>query len=201
SEKFTREFLSANLGGSPQPLIVKIGVSRKPLAEEHDVKKFLCPNLSQNPWCPRSPDKHGYIFVGLGNESETFREPEQLNLFLSVPPPPKSGKALEVTYLGLYEATRVSGLTAAEWQTLSPVVRVFPAARFYKAENKPKLLPLIQAEYASGVLSVPCVRLRAIGFDEALYAGLVAANSGRHKRDRDMSESDDPDPKRRRTTM
>ncbi|KAJ6503409.1 hypothetical protein C8R47DRAFT_1106051 [Mycena vitilis] len=207
SEKFTRGFLSAHLGGSHQPLIVKIGGSRKPLAEEHDIKKFLCPNLNQNPWCPRSPGKHGYMFVGLGNESDTFREPEHLNLFLSVPPPPKSGNALEVTYLGLYEATRVSGLTAAEWQMLSPDVRRNYAETTahrrgeYKAENKSKLLPLIQAEYASGVLSVPCVRLRAIGFDEALYAGLLAANSGGKKRDRAMSNSDIPDPKRRRTTM
>ncbi|KAJ7038069.1 hypothetical protein C8F04DRAFT_1256100 [Mycena alexandri] len=108
---FSRGFLSTNLGGSHQPLI----------ARACNVKKFLCPNLSKNPWCPRSPGTHGYMFVGLGNESETFREPEQLNLFLSAPP--KHGRNLEVKYLGLYEARRVPELLVAEWNTLSPAVR------------------------------------------------------------------------------
>ncbi|KAJ6575241.1 hypothetical protein B0H19DRAFT_1127820 [Mycena capillaripes] len=201
SEVFTRAFLSATLGGSHQPLIVKIGASQKPLAKDCGMNKFLCPNLNQNPWCPRSPGKHGYMFVGLGNENETFREPEQLNLFLSTPP--QGSRNLEVTYLGVYEVSRASGLTVAEWETLSPAVQrnyteTTASRRSHSKTDKPKTVANIHAEYASGRLTVPCVRLVCVGFDEALSAGLLAANSRWNKRERDISDGDSPN-KRRRT--
>lgn len=60
------------------------------------------------------------MFVGLGTECETFQVPEELNLFLSVPPENKM--SLKVSYLGRYEVCRVDPLTVAEWQTLSPIV-------------------------------------------------------------------------------
>ncbi|KAF7339368.1 Acetyltransferase component of pyruvate dehydrogenase complex [Mycena sanguinolenta] len=108
STVFTRGFLSATLGGSHQPLIVKIAKQKqKSLAESCNIEKFLVPNQNQNPWCPRFPGEHGYMFVGLGNERETFQEPERLNLFLSVPT--GGSKALEVTYMGFYEVS--SGCT------------------------------------------------------------------------------------------
>ncbi|KAJ7925903.1 hypothetical protein B0H13DRAFT_1105452 [Mycena leptocephala] len=204
---FSRAFLSASLGGSHQPLIVKIGV-QKSLAKERNIRKFLVPNLNQNPWCPLSPGKHGYMFVGLGNESETFREPEQLNLFLSVPPKSGQGKTLEVTYLGFYEVSRVAGLSVTEWGTLSRVVQrnytdtTCSRQSGVTGENKHRAHAKIQAEYGSGVLSVPCVRLRCVGFDDALYAGLLAARTGNSttlSRERDRPDSDSPSPKRRRT--
>lgn len=163
------------------------------------------------------------MFVGLGNESETFREPEQLNLFLSVPPKSGQGKTLEVTYLGFYEVSRVAGLSVTEWGTLSRVVSFLPSAELplnyskvqrnytdttcsrqsgVTGENKHRAHAKIQAEYGSGVLSVPCVRLRCVGFDDALYAGLLAARTGNSttlSRERDRPDSDSPSPKRRRT--
>ncbi|KAJ6621246.1 hypothetical protein B0H10DRAFT_1025351 [Mycena sp. CBHHK59/15] len=110
------------------------------LAVECNVRKYLCPNLTMNPWCPTSPGQHGYMFVGLGRENNTFLQPEHLSLFLSVPPlavrsekrlaagrkrPHTSdgSSRLEVTYLGLYEVCRVAPLTIAEWKTLSSCVR------------------------------------------------------------------------------
>ncbi|KAJ7235894.1 hypothetical protein B0H12DRAFT_133873 [Mycena haematopus] len=189
---FTRGFLSAILGGSHQPLIVKIAL-QKSLAKSCNIKKFLCPNQNQNPWCPRSPGQHGYLFVGLGSESETFREPEQLNLFLSVPP--GGNKSLEVTYMGFYEISRVAPLSVDEWRTLSPIVQQNYATTTASRENDSKTIA-IRAQYDSGVRLVPCIRLRCIGFDEALYAGLLAANNTPNNKRR--SEGGGPDYKRPR---
>lgn len=134
---FNRTVLSDKLGGSVQPLIVKYDMffplltsahsfsidpkKQKPLAEQCNMLKFLCPNLKYNPWCPTTAGQHGYMFVGLGNESETFNDPEELNLFLSASH--AKGGNLDVSYLGRYEVCRVPPLTAAEWQTLSPMVK------------------------------------------------------------------------------
>ncbi|KAF7320433.1 tRNA N6-adenosine threonylcarbamoyltransferase [Mycena kentingensis (nom. inval.)] len=118
---FDRDFLSQNLGGSIQPLIVSIGGSQKPTAYKLEIKKFLVPNLEKNPWCPRCPGQHGYMFVGLELERETFLAPETLNVFLSVPA--KSSR-LEVSYLGVYEVQRVDPLSLAEWWTLSRSERI-----------------------------------------------------------------------------
>lgn len=57
----------------------------------------------------------------------------------------------------------------------------------------------IHAKYEDGEWSVPCVRLKCIGFDEKLYAGLVAAKATFSERKRDMSRSTSPEAKRRRT--
>ncbi|KAJ7786443.1 hypothetical protein B0H16DRAFT_31711 [Mycena metata] len=149
---------------------------------------------------------HGYMFVGLGGESETFREPEQLNLFLSAPP--KQGRNLEVKYLGLYEARRISELTIDEWNTLSPAVQGnyadIVASREKKKGRKSDITTprkqKIRSEYARGALSVPCVRLICVGFDETLHEGLLVAN-GLHKRERDASDSSSPDPKRRKGNL
>ncbi|KAJ6519945.1 hypothetical protein C8R45DRAFT_41676 [Mycena sanguinolenta] len=193
---FTRGFLSATLGGSHQPLIVKIAKQKqKSLAKSCDIEKFLVPNQNQNPWCPRLPGEHGYMFVGLGNERETFREPERLNLFLSVPA--GGSKALEVTYMGFYEVSRVAPLSVDEWRTLSPIVQHNYAATTANRENEGKLMSSIQAEYDSGVRLVPCVHLKCIGFDEALYAGL-GANGTPQSNNKRSSEGDGPDPKRPR---
>ncbi|KAJ6604773.1 hypothetical protein DFH09DRAFT_1068305 [Mycena vulgaris] len=197
---FSRKFLRANLGGNDQQLIINITASQKPLAKEHNISKFLCPNLKMNPWCPTSPGRHGYMFVGLGRESETFQEPEQLNLFLSVPST-GGNRNLQVSYLGLYEACRVPALTVAEWRTLAPAVQISytkltkERETRISAKEKAKDLAKIRAAYDSGSISVPCVRLRWIGFDEPLYADLSAASLKRARE----SDSGSPDPKRRRT--
>ncbi|KAJ7070908.1 hypothetical protein C8F01DRAFT_1108299 [Mycena amicta] len=175
---FTRYFLSQQLGGGSQPLIVGIG-KQKPLSKSCGIKKFLVPNLKMNPWCPRAPGCHGFMFVGLGAESGTFEEPELLELFLSVPP--RSKGQLEVSYLGSYLVVRVNPLTSAEWRTLSPTVQkeyVDCTANRTKARN-----PDIQRNYDLGKQLVPCVRLTCVGFNEALFGWI-------RKRGSDADEED-----------
>ncbi|KAJ7487724.1 hypothetical protein B0H11DRAFT_1107902 [Mycena galericulata] len=198
---FTRAFLSAHLGGNSQALIVKIGEkTQKPLAKECNVLKFLCPNLAYNPWCPRAAGQHGFMFVGLGTEMETFLIPEILNLFLSVPP--TKGSSLEVSYLGQYEVCRVSPLTVAEWQTLSPAVQHGYAGMTASRDvgtnkaRKDKHKANIRAEYDAGMLSVPCVQLKCIGFDEKLYVRLVQHTTPSKRESDELSWS--PEAKRRR---
>ncbi|KAK7064127.1 hypothetical protein R3P38DRAFT_2822595 [Favolaschia claudopus] len=194
SSVFSRAHLLAVLGGNPQSLIVKIGASQKPLARECNVRKFLCPRLDHNPWCPRSAGTHGYMFVGLTTEDETFPEPEQLNLFLSV----KVEGPLEVTYLGIYEVARVQALTAEEWCTLSEPAQIEYAKTTLSRENKSSTkVEDMRSEYSQGLRHVPCVRLRCVGFDETLYAGLVDPSRSNNKRSLGSTDSG-RSPKRRR---
>lgn len=160
------------------------------------------------------------MFVGLGNESETFLVPETLNLFLGVP---ASNAKLDVLYLGVYEVCRVAPLTVTEWRTLSSVVSPSHQSGFlphvsskvqasYVAVTASRLerqakkidgtLQRIEEEYNDGSRFVPCVRLRCVGFDKELYDGM-AANFGADLRTRDVYGSLDfgnpsPTAKRRR---
>ncbi|KAJ7110091.1 hypothetical protein C8R44DRAFT_884093 [Mycena epipterygia] len=201
SAVFTRQFLSNILGGSIQPLIVNLTANRKALAEERNINRFLCVNWRNNSWAPPLPGQHGFMFVGLGTERDTFLDPEELNVFLSIPPKGK-GK-LEVSYLGRYEVHRVSALSVPEWQTLPRVVQRnyidITAARGIgiSGEHKSKTHANIRAGYDSGALMVPCVRLICTGFDERLYDGLVAAYPIWCK-ERETSDGR-PSAKRRRT--
>ncbi|KAJ7293699.1 hypothetical protein C8J57DRAFT_1269697, partial [Mycena rebaudengoi] len=170
---FTRSILSDRLGGGKIALIA----SAPALADECKINKFLVPNVSMNPWCPTSPGHNGYMFVGLGNECKSFSEPEQLNVFVSVPQ--ASSSTLQVKYLGLYEVVRVQPLTPAEWGTLSPSVQgkyvAITATKGTFEGPRPQMSPSqIQAAYDSGALSVPCVRLRCVGFNKKLYTGLLS---------------------------
>lgn len=86
------------------------------MSKKRDVNGYLCPGLDHNPWCPSLPGQHGYIFVGLGREKDTFLEPEEHNVFVGLK---KKGKdTRRFRYLGKYRAVRVQPLTKEEWATL-----------------------------------------------------------------------------------
>ncbi|KAF7311023.1 Acetyltransferase component of pyruvate dehydrogenase complex [Mycena chlorophos] len=121
---FSRGGLQQSLGGAIQSLIVSIGV-RKPLSSRHEISKFLVPNMSMNPWAPRKPGKHGYMFVGLGGDKGTFETAEKLELFVSEPPEGEASKEsgrLKVSYMGTYMVKRAKDLLKDEWDTLAPRV-------------------------------------------------------------------------------
>ena len=93
-------------------LSLRVDTSKpRPLAH-HGISCYLCPNQEQNPWCPTRPGMHGYMFVGLGLEADTFVEPETRHLFVGI-------AVRQYRYLGLYEVTRVKdNLTLDEWKAL-----------------------------------------------------------------------------------
>ncbi|KAG5353377.1 hypothetical protein C0989_007522 [Termitomyces sp. Mn162] len=156
---FRRALLASSIGGSIQSLIVRVTQSQTALAKTHDISMYLCPALELNPWCPTTPGKHGYMFVGLGQEEKTFMEPHVgLNVFLGKTR--SHGKPKEYCYLGVYTAFKIIYSNTT------------------KEKNKdPRTVEVIRAAYDAGGLSVPCVRLQCTGFNEGLYNVLLAARS------------------------
>ncbi|KAL0951036.1 hypothetical protein HGRIS_007776 [Hohenbuehelia grisea] len=170
---FTRTFLSNNLGGSFQPLVVKVGKSRTSLSERHGLTSYLCPNLDLNPWSPTVPGEHGYMFVGLGSEKDTFITPEVHHVFVGFKNTSSQGPRL-FRYMGLYSASRVDPLTCDEWSTLAANVQQC-YARILKDRNlDSRSLSAILEDYKAGKLAVPCVQLKCIDYNEKLAAELAA---------------------------
>ncbi|KAJ3538730.1 hypothetical protein NMY22_g5040 [Coprinellus aureogranulatus] len=204
---FTREFMSSVIGGSIQPLIVRVA-SQSTLSKKRKVSGYLCPSLDHNPWCPSKPGKHGFMFVGLGREKDTFSEPEVHNVFVGLP---KKGKdRRRFRYLGKYKAFRVQPLTVQEWAGLPEHVK-----KTYAKTTKDKTKDIRSVEeilkaYDTGELSVPCVQLQCIDFDYELYKAMIAESakqkvkgksslisSGSNKRACEYDADDDSSRKRR----
>ena len=170
--------------------MLRVTVSQTPLAESRQITSYLCPGLDHNPWCPTAPGQHGYMFVGLGREKDTFLEPEDFNVFVGQLKS-KNSERRKYRYIGVYRAVRVSPLTVDEWNTLSEPVRIHFSERCvhnhvlqvkgtYVSRTKEKTvdsrsLAQIRAAYDQGELSVPCVMLECIAFDDVLLSNLVEA--------------------------
>ena len=135
---FEREFLKNTIGGAIQALIVRsvydthnkspigsksssVSNSQTPLAKAREITTYLCPGLDHNPWCPAAPGNHGYMFVGLGREKDTFLEPQNFNVFVGLLKN-KGSDRRKYRYMGVYCAVRVAPLTVDEWNTLSEFV-------------------------------------------------------------------------------
>lgn len=176
------------------PCRVSAQSAPKPLGAKYSIGRYLCPNPDHNPWCPIRPGMHGYMFVGLGQEVNEFNVMETRHVFVFT-------GTNQWRYIGIYEASRVDALTVNEWEPLQDHVRHFlpywcctsptnakstsPYFQFklkYSATTKDKSKDSrseteVKAAYDNGKLRVPCVQLKCVGFDEALYNDLVQANS------------------------
>ncbi|KAF8622237.1 hypothetical protein AX15_007176 [Amanita polypyramis BW_CC] len=119
---FERTFLKSTIGGAVQSLIVRITDNQTPLAKARRISTYLCPSLDHNPWCPAVPGEHGYMFVGLGREKDTFLEPQDYNVFVGLFKD-KGFERRKYRYVGVYRAVRVSPLNGDEWDTLPETVR------------------------------------------------------------------------------
>ncbi|SJL05783.1 uncharacterized protein ARMOST_09119 [Armillaria ostoyae] len=169
---YTRAFLGANIGGSIQPLIVRVTNSQTALAQKHGIDCYLCPNLEHNPWCPTIPGQHGYIFVGLGVDKDAFvGKGEFYTVFVGI----KEGSSRRFRYLGRYTATHVAPLTVTEWNTLAPSVQSTYSETTKKKTKDPRPTEKIKSLYDEGVLSVPCVLLKCVDIDHELSSSLESA--------------------------
>ncbi|KAJ8521457.1 hypothetical protein ONZ45_g1876 [Pleurotus djamor] len=164
---FSRKLLSEHLGGSCQPLVVKITKSQKALAQRLGITSYLCPNLDLNPWCPTTPGEHGYMFVGLGTEKDTFLKPEVHHLFVGLKKQPKQSTRL-LRYLGQYSVSRVDALSAEEWETLPENVKEDYCNKTHQRISNPPPKLKIRTDYDSGKHQVPCVMLRCIDYNNEL---------------------------------
>jgi hypothetical protein len=88
----------------------------------HHIEDYLCPRLDHNPWCPSTPGRHGYIFVGAGKEKHLYTSPHLCNLFVGLPKHSNKEERL-FRYLGVYKASCVDSLSVEEWQSLPLEVR------------------------------------------------------------------------------
>ncbi|KAF9452657.1 hypothetical protein P691DRAFT_772106 [Macrolepiota fuliginosa MF-IS2] len=173
NNKFTRGFTSAAIGGSIQSLIVRVTHSGTDLSKKRNIEEYLCPRLDHNPWCPSTPGQHGYMFVGLGKEKNTYTTPQLRNLFIGLPKR-NSKEERYFRYLGVYRVSRVDSLSTEEWKSLHPSVKQ-NYVHMTKEKNKdPRTKEEIAAAYDAGELLTPCVKLQCVDFDEELYAGLIA---------------------------
>ncbi|KAJ2928897.1 hypothetical protein H1R20_g8267, partial [Candolleomyces eurysporus] len=167
---FSRDFMTTVLGGSIQPLIVRVSKQGK-ISKKRDLNGYLCPGLDHNPWCPSIPGQHGYIFVGLGREKDTFRVPEEHNVFVGLKK--KSKETRRFRYLGKYQAKRVDSLSRNEWLSLPATMRTTYAKTTKEKTKDTRSVEAILKAYDDGELSVPCVQLQCIGFDAELYQAMV----------------------------
>ncbi|KAG7099326.1 hypothetical protein E1B28_001184 [Marasmius oreades] len=168
--RFTRDELRNKIGGSIQTTLVRVTDSKRPIAKELNMDGYLCPNIHQNPWCPNTPGEHGYIFVGLGGDRETFLDVQQQHVFVGE----KDKGKLAMTYVGLYRCKRAENLTVEEWHTLSPEVQD-AYSKLTKDKNKDgRSLERIRTDYDQGILRVPCVELVCLEYVHRLFEALAS---------------------------
>ncbi|KAL0579112.1 hypothetical protein V5O48_002895 [Marasmius crinis-equi] len=169
--RFTRDELSKKLGGSVQGTLTKISKSQKPIAKEFEMNAYMCPNVSQNPWCPKAPGEHGYVFVGLGVDKKTFLKEERQHVFIGE----KGRDKLAMRYVGYYSCERVDPLTKEEWDTLPRKVH-HGYSKLSKEKNKDeRAVEDVRKDYDQGNLRVPCVKLTCLEYDHRLFEGLVSS--------------------------
>ncbi|KIM48088.1 hypothetical protein M413DRAFT_439797 [Hebeloma cylindrosporum] len=170
---FDREFLKTALGGEGiQSLIHRLPENQTSADKKTMSRSYLCPTLNHHPWCPSVPGQHGFIFVGLGKDKESYKSPVFRNLFVGLPKSQSTGRIFR--YLGKYRVHRVKHLTVEEWGSLSTDVKCMYAKLTKDKAKDPRSLDDIIAAYHNGELFVPCVQLQYVSFDDALFATLIS---------------------------
>lgn len=151
--------------------------------KQFGVERYYCPNSRGNPWLPRTPGSHGYMFIGMGKVDQAAGQGECCEMFVGM------GQN-DWRYFGTYTCTRVATLAVDDFNALSEDVRV-PCAAFlrvfetctqdkrrYCTFTKDKKLALTENEarskYLAGELHVPCVRLECAAFNHELFRALCA---------------------------
>ncbi|PPQ89385.1 hypothetical protein CVT25_002203 [Psilocybe cyanescens] len=167
---FERNFLKKALGEDVQSLFKYLPESR--IDRKAITSSYLCPTLNHHVWCPSSPGQHGFLFVGLGKEKDSYKSPVVRNLFVGLPK--EQSKCRTFRYLGKYKVTRVKPLSVDEWNTLSSDVKHMYAKLTSDKTGDVRPLEDIMLAYDKGTLSVPCVQLQFISFDDHIYSALLA---------------------------
>ena len=200
NDTFDREFLKVTLG---KPLadrsVLLLFIFAKLLrsdsgislnlqsSEKQIVPSYLCPTLNHHPWCPSRPGDHGFIFVGLGKDKDSYHPAAIRNLFVGLPKTVMNHRRFR--YLGKYKVTRVDPLSVDEWAMLTTevsaevicgltIVLFFQFKAVYAKLTKDKTkdartLDDIVIAYENGDLRIPCVQLQCIGFDEDFFTALL----------------------------
>ncbi|KAF8807520.1 hypothetical protein BYT27DRAFT_7189593 [Phlegmacium glaucopus] len=164
---FDREFLKITLGKS-LPDRLNLQSSGKQIT----TSSYICPTLNHHPWCPSRPGDHGFIFVGLGKDKDSYHAAAIRNLFVGLPKTVTNNRRFR--YLGTYRVTRVDPLSIDEWGMLSAEFKVVYAKLTKDKLRDSRTLESILTAYESGDLRVPCVQLQCIGLDDNFFTALLA---------------------------
>ncbi|KJA29249.1 hypothetical protein HYPSUDRAFT_32651 [Hypholoma sublateritium FD-334 SS-4] len=176
---FDRAFLKYILGEGAHSLIGYISGASETADKKNRVSSYLCPTLDHHPWCPSTPGQHGYIFVGLGKDKDSYKSAITRNLFVGLSK--GQGKHRIFRYLGKYRVSRVEPLSCEEWATLSDETKVVYANLTYGKGNGLPSVDDILSTYESGKSRIPCVQLQCIGFDLRFYKALISSKKSERK--------------------
>lgn len=203
---FDREFLKIILGRSltrlALPFFMFVNLLHSDFGLSHNLQSssgkqiasYLCPTLNHHPWCPSRTGEHGFIFVGLGKDKDSYRSTAIRNVFVGLPKTVMDNRRFR--YLGKYKVTRVDPLSVDEWAMLSAEVSVediftnlgilrsvffffFQFKAVYAKltmdkTNDTRTLEDVVTDYENGNLHVPCVQLQCIGFDDLFFKALLS---------------------------
>jgi len=140
------------------------------------IASYLCPTLKHHPWCPSRTGDHGFIFVGLGKDKDSYHSAAIRNLFVGLP---KTVMDRRFRYLGKYQVTRVDPLSVDEWAMLSAEFKSMYAKLTKDKTKDARTLEDILIAYDNGNLRVPCVQVQCVGFDEDFFSALLAERDAR----------------------
>ncbi|EJD54466.1 hypothetical protein AURDEDRAFT_79396 [Auricularia subglabra TFB-10046 SS5] len=169
STPFSRSFLSAQLGGGTQGVVMRVSATNdKVRLKEFNITRYYCPNAQGNPWLPKLPGMHGFMFVGMGALDSTIGTDECCEMFIGM-------GTNDWRYFGNYRCTRMEPLTVDEFQNLTPAMQT-TYCKFTVAKQLASTVPDAMSKYASGELRVPCVRLACQMFNLALFDSLRASS-------------------------
>ncbi|KAF9056286.1 hypothetical protein BJ165DRAFT_1432397 [Panaeolus papilionaceus] len=173
---FDREFLKRTLGENVQLLLDRMSETMASTDKKAMISTYLCPTLSHHPWCPSMPGQHGFIFVGLGKDRDTYAQASLRNLFIGLPK--TSAKKRKFQYLGKYKVHRVESLGVEEWMNLSDETKHMYSKVAKDKLKDPRTVEEIEVAFERQELSVPCVVLQCVSFDREFYAALCAIKHG-----------------------
>ncbi|KAI1798284.1 hypothetical protein LXA43DRAFT_979645 [Ganoderma leucocontextum] len=192
---FSRDSISAILGGNWKIHHVVLGPTATDFAKRHSITTYTMSTVERNPWSPVRPGQHGYWFLPALEMKVPFKQNDKRHVFTGTRGGP-------YYYCGYYRITNFGELTLDEWLSLTHFhktryVRSFCAGLedwvHYGASSVDDVIGKIDR----GLFRVPCVQLQCVRFDVEFYKELCREN------DRFFGEGG-PDPdlqpaKRRRT--
>ncbi|KAH7104818.1 hypothetical protein BKA62DRAFT_690742 [Auriculariales sp. MPI-PUGE-AT-0066] len=186
--RFTRNWLSSLIGGTPQGL--NVSVRRDKI--RFGVSAYYAVNREGNPWTPHQPGESGFMFVGLNTTDAALGHGEQRELFMKF-------AVNEFLYFGTYACWREDDLLADEFTNIDwHVTDGLSAPRAQRESDQLRkeyckwtsekgnldnrnigTIEDALAKYKSGDIRVPCIRLQCVGFNQQLFNFLYSEHTQR----------------------
>ncbi|PIL27443.1 hypothetical protein GSI_10592 [Ganoderma sinense ZZ0214-1] len=171
---FSRDSISAILGGNWRLHHVALGPTATDFAKRHSITAYTASTVERNPWSPMRPGKHGYWFLPALETRVSFKQDDERHVFTGIHGGP-------YYYCGYYRIMSIGHLTLDEWMSFTyfdkqKYVRSFGSKsedwRHCGAFSVDEIIGKIDG----GHFQVPCVQLRCVRFDVEFYKELCGEN-------------------------